>query len=556
MKLKFQTTVFGQLVRIVSHGRLLRYPDEIDSSLWKKAVDEQVPQLKQVHEHTQDTEHPNDAEEGSKKNLEPFELQSNVPQDNIVAKDEPDTNVMVVNWYGPDDPENPQNWPENYKHLIFLQLCFLNFAVYIASSIYVPGEPDLMEGFGVSKIVATLGLSLFTIGYGMGPMLWSPLSEMPKLGRSAIFFWTLFAFIILQLPVGFAPNVSVFFFFRWLTGFCGSPCLSTGGGVITDIYAPTKVPYCLCIWAAAGVLGPILGPLIGGYLAPSVGWRWTIWTFTCICSLVLVVMFFLFPETSAANILYKRAKRLRKATGIQHLRSQSEIESAHYTPKDNLRLVGKAFTLTFMEPVVLLINLFAGLLYGVLFTWFESFPLVFGDIYHFNPGQQGLVFIGILVFSIIALPLFLLWIKLRLVPAMTSGNFKPEMVLPPTTIGAAALPICLFWFGWTSREDLHWILPIVGSGFFAIGIITLFNSLYMYLGIVYAQHAASIFAGAALFRASFGATFPLFAPSLFARLGIGPGNSLLGGIAVLFFPIPFVFYRYGERLRGWKCANQ
>lgn len=71
-------------------------------------------------------------------------------------------------------------------------------------------------------------------------------------------------------------------------------------------------------------------------------------------------------------------------------------------------LLARAFTLTFGELIVFLVNLYVGLLYGILFIWFESFPMVFGDIYDFNAGQQGLVFIDILVFAIIAVPLFLL----------------------------------------------------------------------------------------------------------------------------------------------------
>lgn len=59
--------------------------------------------------------------------------------------------------------QDPQNWPDVLKHLIAFQMCLLNFAVYIASSIYVPGESSLIEEFGVSEIVATLGLSLFTL---------------------------------------------------------------------------------------------------------------------------------------------------------------------------------------------------------------------------------------------------------------------------------------------------------------------------------------------------------------------------------------------------------
>lgn len=341
-------------------------------------------------------------------------------------------------------------------------------------------------------------------------MLWSPLSEMPKIGRSGIFFWTLFAFLLLQLPVGFAPNVAVFLVFRWVTGFCGSPCLSTGGGTITDIYHPTAVPSLLCIWASAGIGGPVFGPIIGGYLAPAKGWRWTIWVVAWMGAFVLLMMFFLFPETSAASILYRRARRLRRATGNARLRSRSEVDAAHPTPKDTLATLGRAFALTFGEPVVLLVDLYAGLLYGVLFLWFESFPLVYGDVYRFTPGQQGLVFLGIFVFAAVTVPLFLLWTRRIVVPRMRDGSFAPEDLLPPAFVGGFALPVCLFWFGWASRPGVHWVVSVLGSGLFSVGMVTLFNSIYNYVGVAYARDAASVFAGAALFRASFGASFPLF----------------------------------------------
>lgn len=341
-------------------------------------------------------------------------------------------------------------------------------------------------------------------------MLWSPMSEMPKLGRSGIFFWTLLCFILLQLPTGFATNMPMFLVFRFATGFCGSPCLSTGGGTIADIYPPEHVAYAICIWSSAGICGPVFGPIVGGYLAPAKGWRWTIWVFTWLCSLVLMMFFFFLPETSAANILYKRAKRLRKVTRNNQLRSRSEIEADHYTMRDHLIVLARAFTLTFSEPIVFLMDLYTGLLYGILFIWFESFPIVFGQIYEFSISQQGLVFLAIFVGALITVPLFLWWIRLGIVPKMTKPNFKPEAVLPPTFIGCIALPLCLFWFGWSSRESVHWIVPITGTGFFSIAVVTLFNSVFNYLGISYPLFAASIFAGNALFRAAFGAIFPLF----------------------------------------------
>jgi len=336
------------------------------------------------------------------------------------------------------------------------------------------------------------------------------MSEMPKLGRNGIYFWTLLIFVLLQLATGFSTNMPMFLVFRLLSGFFGSPSLATGGATIVDMYDPARVAYGICIWGSFGVCGPVFGPLIGGFVAPAKGWRWTIWTLTWLCAFVTLMLLFFLPETSAANILYKRAKRLRKATGNDQLRSQSEIDAAHHTMRDHLIVLGRAFTLTFSEPIVFFMDLYTALLYGVVFLWFESFPLVFGDIYGFDLGQQGLAFLGIFIGGVITVPLFLVWVRYGIVPRFTKPAFIPEMVLPPTFFGTACLPICLFWYGWSARQSVPWVIPIIGTGFFTVSIITVFNPVLNYLGMAYPQYSASIFAGNALFRASFGATFPLF----------------------------------------------
>lgn len=348
-------------------------------------------------------------------------------------------------------------------------------------------------------------------------MLWSPMSEMPKLGRSPIYFWTLLAFVLLQLPTGFAVNMPMFLVFRALTGFFGSPTLATGGATIADMYSPFLVPYAICIWASTGILGPVFGPILGAYMAQAKGWRWTIWLITWMNLFMVVSLFFLLPETSGANILYKRAKRLRKATGDERLRSQSEIDTASHTVRDHLLVLGRAFSLTFTEPIVFAMNLYMALVYGLLFTWFESFPLVFGGIYGFDLVSQGLAYLGILVGGIISVPCFMIWIKYGIIPNLLKTTFKPEMVLPPTFVGCLSLPICLFWYGWSAQKSIHWIMPIIGSAFFPIGMVTLFNSVINYLGISYPLYAASIYAGNTLFRASFGAVFPLFVSCIYFR---------------------------------------
>ncbi|KAE8452318.1 hypothetical protein EG329_001018 [Mollisiaceae sp. DMI_Dod_QoI] len=517
MQTLFRDTIFGQFLRLISSNKLLKYPDELDPALWKQLL-------------------PDDGDSSSEKRPD-------------VEREKP---FYLVIWYSPNDPENPQNWSSNYKLMVASQICVLNFAVYVGSAIYTPGEESIKKEFGVSDTVATLGLSLFVLGYGLGPMLFSPMSEMPQVGRRGIYFWTLFAFVLLQLPVGYAVNMPMFLVFRFLTGFFGGPVLATGGATIADMYPPSKIPYGICIWGAFGILGPVLGPLVGGFAAQKEGWRWTIWELTWVCAVVLIILFFLMPETSSFNLLYRRAGRLRKKTKETKLKSQSEIDAAEHTWRDHMLMLGRAFTLTFFEPVVFLLDLYTALLYGVLYIWFESFPLVFGDIYGFNIGEQGLAFLGIFVGGLVTLPCYLLWIKFYLVLKISNPGFKPEMLLPPSFFGSFALPICLFWYGWSARASVHWMVPIVGSGLFTISIITLFNPVITYLGMAYPNYAASVYAGNALFRASFGVVFPLFARALFHRLGIGPGNSLLGGLSILFIPIPFILYKCGARIRHWS----
>jgi hypothetical protein len=170
---------------------------------------------------------------------------------------------------------------------------------------------------------------------------------------------------------------------------------------------------------------------------------------------------------------------------------------------------------------------------GVLFTWFESFPVVFGSIYHFNMGQQGLVFLGLFVGTLFAVPISLLWNRHHVVPLFASGTFKPEEMLPITFLGAAALPVCLLWYGWSAKDSVHFMIPIVGSSLFAVSLVTLFPPVLNYLGIAYPKYVASIFAGNGLFRATFGAIFPLFVrdPSFYrsscTALTVSSGSKLV-----------------------------
>jgi len=356
-----------------------------------------------------------------------------------------------------------------------------------------------------------------------------------------------------QIPTALASNFGMLLAFRFLTGFFGSPVLATGGASVSDMYEPKHRAYAMGVWGLSAVCGPTLGPLIAGFAVPVEGWTWTFWELMWLSGTVWVFIFFLLPETSANNILFRRTRRLRKLTGNDKLTCEPELVSESMTRNEIVKLaLVRPFTLNFTEPMVFLLNLYIALIYGLLYIWFESFPIVFVGIYKFNLGEQGLAFLGILIGAFVVIPPFFYYLHKYVEPKFNeNGEITPEYRLPAAFVGSFCIPICLFWFGWSSRQSVHWIVPIIGSGWFSIGAFLLFNSVLNYLPDAYPEYAASVLAGNDLFRSAFGAGFPLFASAMYKKLGIGWASSLLAFLGVAFIPIPFVLYKARHVHSNW-----
>lgn len=298
------------------------------------------------------------------------------------------------------------------------------------------------------------------------------MSEVPSLGRNAVYLYSLALFVVLEVPTALSTHIAMLIVFRFITGILASPALATGGACIAELYTPQNRALALGLWGVASVCGPVLGPLIGGFAAQAHGWRWTIWALMWLCGFALVVLFFFLPETSSKNILYRRAKRLRKLTGDDRLMSEAEIAFQHVTVSKIVQLtVVRPWILTFQEPVVFLLHTWSALISGVLFIWFESFPLVFQGVYGFTLGLTGLAFLGFLAGAIVVIPIFIWYNRVFQQKQFNEKGviIKPEMRLPPAMVGAWCIPISLFFYGWSAKASVHWIVPMIGTMFFSIG---------------------------------------------------------------------------------------
>lgn len=165
--------------------------------------------------------------------------------------------TFVIGWYGDNDPDNPYNWSFGKKLWVAMLLFVYTFSVYISSSLYTSSTPDILGIFGVGNIVASLGLTMYVLGYGLGPMLFSPLSEIPAVGRTLPYITTYFIFVILCIPMVFVDNIAGILVLRFLLGFFGSPCLATAGASYGDFYGATQMPYVIALWGGGATLGPV-----------------------------------------------------------------------------------------------------------------------------------------------------------------------------------------------------------------------------------------------------------------------------------------------------------
>lgn len=114
----------------------------------------------------------------------------------------------------------------------------------------------------------------------------------------------------------------------------------------------------------------------------------------------------------------------------------------------------------------------------------------------------------------------------------SDGKVKPEYRLPPVMFTGPAIPIGLIIYGWTTQFHIQWAVPLLGSLFVGMGIISTFLSINTYLVDTFARYAASAMAANTVLRSVFGATFPLFGLQMYQKLGLGWGNTLLALIAL------------------------
>lgn len=467
---------------------------------------------------------------------------------------------FLVDWNGPDDPEKPTNWSTGKKSIVSVIIMILTAATYAGSSIYTPGQQMIQDEFHVGHVVATLNLSLFVLGYGIGPIFFSPLSEEATIGRLYLYLITLALFVVLQIPAALTRNIGGLITVRFITGVLCSPSLATGGATLGDMINPQFLPLLIGVWAIGAVAAPALAPILGAAMTVAKGWRYIFWLLMAICGGCLLFFMFFFPETLPDNILHRRANRIRRETGDKRYYTLKEREHEHRRIAPLLReVLWRPFALILSEPGILAFDLYIAIAYACFYLFFEAYPIVFVRLYHFTIVEFGLAFLGFIVGSFFAYSVLVIFLVTVAKPRFEKQTFVPEDFLILAMWVCFLLPAALFLFAWTAQ--VHWILPIVWELLFVVSLFNIFQASFAYLSMSYPRYIASVFAGNAFMRSCFACAFPLFGQAMYdntatPRFPVGWGGSIVAFITLALALIPFVMYRFGPQLRGHsKYAN-
>ncbi|EFY92227.1 major facilitator superfamily [Metarhizium acridum CQMa 102] len=453
----------------------------------------------------------------------------------------PEREEYVVEFDGPTDPLHSQNWPMRKKVLTAAMLSYTTLTSAFTSSIFSAATSSVAAEYHVGSEVGLLGTTFYVLGFAFGPTLWAPMSELR--GRRLPIVLSMFGFSLFSIACATGKDIQTILICRFFSGLFGACPLAVVAAVFSDMFDNKT-------------RGPLLAPFIGGFIVSSyLGWRWTEYLASIMGFVAFILDLFFLEETYPPVILVAKAADLRRRTknwGIHAKQEEIEVDFKELIQKN----FSRPMRLLFTEPIILALSIYMSFIYGILYLFLTAYPLVFVGVHGFNPGESGLTFFGMITGQLLAGAAVILqqpWYNRKL--AGNNGIPVPEWRLPSVMAGGISFAIGIFWFGCHGSRtgytsSIPWIVPALSGIFIGFGLMSIFLQALNYLVDAYLMFAASAIAGNTFLRSLAGAGFPLFSRQMFQGMGIQWAATLLGCVAVALAPMPFVFNKYGSRIRA------
>ncbi|KXH27525.1 major facilitator superfamily transporter [Colletotrichum salicis] len=449
-------------------------------------------------------------------------------------------------WDG--DPDDPKNWSTAYRVLVVAMFALTTLATGIYSTAYSSGITQMSQELNVTNpSLPLLGISLYLVGLALGALIMAPLSE--TFGRRPMYIGGLTVFLGLIPLAALATNFTMVIVARFLGAVAGSVMLSNVGGSIMDITNPKYLPLAMSVYSFGPLNGPVLGPLMGGFLVEAFGWRSLNWM-SLISTAVGALFIMTVPETYRPTLLRKKAAAKRQEE--EDHRYWSDFDDTVPIFRRIRTAVSRPFILSFTEPVLMFWNIYISVIYAIVQLAYVAFPIVYTTERGWSVAISGLAFLGVFVGIALVLATEPLLRKLvnRQPKNPETGQQEPEAVVLLICIGAVLEPVGQLSFALTSLPieiPFYWsVLSGVPFGY-GFGLVFIYGT--SYISKVFGMYATSASAGNLVFRSILGAVLVLVGKSMYAALTPRIAGITVGVAEVVLMPVPFIFYKWGKKIR-------
>ncbi|KAJ8689728.1 hypothetical protein PTI98_012601 [Pleurotus ostreatus] len=293
------------------------------------------------------------------------------------------------------DTRNPVNWSRGRKWFMTLVACIFTVTTAAAAGAYNMGFTSMTRDLNCTNFQATIGLSVYPLGYGVISMLTVSFSE--EFGRHIIYLFSSLGFTVMFTLIALGPNIQIVILARFLQAAFAATGATMVGGTIADMWESHERGIPMATFSYAAFAGIALGPIVGGWIEmnPRLQWRWIQWVQLIINAVYIILYSVTMRETRSSIILLRIARNLRNKTGDARYIAPVEI---HGRKLWNLVYVActRPLYLLLTEPIVASFSLWIGFAWGVTYGVLESIPEGFRTFHHFNDGEIGTVFVSML----------------------------------------------------------------------------------------------------------------------------------------------------------------
>lgn len=445
------------------------------------------------------------------------------------------TNVSYVATGDNDQVYN--RFSEKRKLVITAVLSFCSFLAPISSTTVLSAVPEVAETFHCDGSIINLSNAMYMLFMGVSPCFYGPIGTI--YGRKWVSVISATLFTAASIGTALAPNLAAFFIFRILTAFQGTAFLIIGSSVIGDIYKPTERGTALGWFLSGTLIGPALGPFVGGIIVTFRSWRDIFWLQTALAGAATIAVLFFQPET----IHYRRADELeslprskRAHTLWQWLNPFRIIRLYRYP---NLLTVAVAAS----SLVWNMYSLLTPIRY-VLNPRFELTSPLQSGLFYLAPGAGYLV--GTLVGGRWADRTVKKYIKIR---GERVSEDRLRSCLPFIGI---VIPACMLIYGWSVEKRVGGIaLPVIMMFLQGVAQLFCFPSLNTYCLDVMQDRSAEVVAGNYAVRYLFAAAGSAACLPAVRKIGVGWFSTISAGFLVVAAAATYATALHG---RQWRDA--